>query len=305
MSSAVRQWFGCEKPKQFCTFIGTRSLLQHTIDRVDCLVPPKRRVLVVAEQYESEIERQLEGRKRGVVVLQPVNCDTAAGLFLGLARVRARDPRAIVAVFPSDHFVYPEDAFLREMRRAISIARALEDRIVVVGARPDGADADYGWIEPHRDPTEPAWPVRAFVEKPAPARAREALARGGVWNTLILIARLEAFYTAGRKALPEIATRFDLIAGAIGTSRERGALAALYHSMPARNLSSALLARIPERLVVFVMKGVVWSDWGRPERIVASASRLRRHAGVPLARLSEAGVAALAPMPAEEETCEW
>jgi mannose-1-phosphate guanylyltransferase len=29
----VRELLGYEKPKQYCTFVGTRSMLQHTLDR--------------------------------------------------------------------------------------------------------------------------------------------------------------------------------------------------------------------------------------------------------------------------------
>lgn len=309
MSSAVRQWLGHEKPKQYCTFIGSRSLLQHTIDRVDRLVPPERRVIVAAEEHAAEVERQLEGRVRGHVVLQPANRDTAAGLFLALAHVRARDPRALVAVFPSDHFVYPEEIFVREMRRVVGVARALPDRIVLVGAQPDAPDADYGWIELEHGTSGQlaagARLVTAFVEKPTLFRAREAMRKGGVWNTLILVATLEALLSAGRKALPEIAARFDLVADAMGTARERATLATLYRTMPSRNLSSALLERIPERLAVVVMNGVLWSDWGRPERIIASTSRLRRRPDFPATCLWDpGGIACGARARAEEESCE-
>ena len=29
----VQRWLGQPKPKQYCAFVGTRSLLQHTLDR--------------------------------------------------------------------------------------------------------------------------------------------------------------------------------------------------------------------------------------------------------------------------------
>ena len=33
VGSLIRCWLGRPKPKQYCTFGGTRSLLQHTVDR--------------------------------------------------------------------------------------------------------------------------------------------------------------------------------------------------------------------------------------------------------------------------------
>ena len=34
----VQRWLGRHKPKQYCTFIGTRSMFEHTLDRSDRIV---------------------------------------------------------------------------------------------------------------------------------------------------------------------------------------------------------------------------------------------------------------------------
>ena len=36
----VQRWLGRHKPKQYCTFIGTRSMFQHTLDRSDRILLP-------------------------------------------------------------------------------------------------------------------------------------------------------------------------------------------------------------------------------------------------------------------------
>ena len=36
----VQKWLGRHKPKQYCTFIGTRSMFQHTLDRADQITDP-------------------------------------------------------------------------------------------------------------------------------------------------------------------------------------------------------------------------------------------------------------------------
>src|SRR6266536_1520629 len=40
----VEKWLGYHRPKQYCTFVGTRSMFQHTLDRADMLTPCERRV---------------------------------------------------------------------------------------------------------------------------------------------------------------------------------------------------------------------------------------------------------------------
>ena len=73
----------------------------------------------------------------GTILFQPANRDTAAGLFLPLTYIRARAPQATVLLYPSDHFVYPEDRFLEVVRRAAQIAESRPDRVVLLGVAPD------------------------------------------------------------------------------------------------------------------------------------------------------------------------
>jgi hypothetical protein len=41
----IRHWLGYEKPKQYCVFVGSRSMFQHTLDRAVRLTPEELRVL--------------------------------------------------------------------------------------------------------------------------------------------------------------------------------------------------------------------------------------------------------------------
>ena len=40
MRALIQRWLGSHKPKQYCTFVGNRSMFQHTLDRTDMLTPP-------------------------------------------------------------------------------------------------------------------------------------------------------------------------------------------------------------------------------------------------------------------------
>ena len=50
VSTLVHRWLGRPKPKQYCAFVGTRSMFQHTLDRASRLTPPDRMV-TVGEPY--------------------------------------------------------------------------------------------------------------------------------------------------------------------------------------------------------------------------------------------------------------
>ena len=55
LQSLVQRWLGQHKPKQYCTFLGTRSMFQHTLDRSDRIVAPERRVTIIARDHELPI----------------------------------------------------------------------------------------------------------------------------------------------------------------------------------------------------------------------------------------------------------
>ena len=62
---------------------------------------------------------------------------------------------------------------------------------------------------------------------------------------------------------------------------EQQALDQLYRHMPSMNFSSDLLQKIPERLGVIELEEVLWSDWGRPERIVDTLEFLGKKPAFP------------------------
>lgn len=282
----VQRWLGCHKPKQYCAFVGDRSMLQHTVDRATQLAPPSRTVAIVAREHRREALAQLQGRQVGSILLQPVNRDTGAGIFLPLTYIRAHDRRATVVIYPSDHFVYPEDRFLEIVTLAVRSAEGLHDRVVLLGVQPDRLELDYGWIQPGQclaiSGNLPVRAVSRFVEKPTAAQADDALSKGAMWNTLVMAAKLDSLWQLGWQCCPELMLRFERLSQAIGTPEETRVLEDLYQEMPAKNFSSDLLERVPEHAAVIELRGVFWSDWGKPERITETLRRIGRPPAFPL-----------------------
>ncbi len=126
----VSRWLGRSLPKEYCAFVGARSMFQHALDRAVQITPPERVIAVVAREHRHEALSQLDRRTIGALLLQSVHQGTAASLFLPLTYVRERDPEATVVVLPSDHFVYPEERYLTLVRQAASITDRLVSRKV-------------------------------------------------------------------------------------------------------------------------------------------------------------------------------
>lgn len=286
LRALVHRWLGRPKPKQYCAFVGTRSMFQHTLDRASRLTPPERMVTVVAHSHRHDALAQLDGRAGNTMLFQPANRDTAAGVFLPLTYIRARAPHATVVLYPSDHFVYPEERFLETVRRAVRIAESRPDRVVMLGVAPDRLELDYGWIQPGQPltdlPGEPVQAVHSFLEKPDAAQADAAIRTGALWNTLVFAAKVDLLWTLGRQCLPDMMPLFEQLSQAIGGPEEGRVLEAIYRDMPAKNFSSDLLQRVPEQLAVVELTGVLWSDWGKPERIAETLRRIDRRPAFPL-----------------------
>lgn len=280
LKPTVQRWLGRYRPKQYCAFVGTRSMFQHTLDRSDRIIAPERRVTLIARDHRDEAWSQLASRPEGKVILQPCNRETAAGVFLGLTYVRAHDPEATVLILPSDHFVYPEDAFLQMASSLVRAARSLKQWIFLLGASPDSPEPDYGWIQPgvHLGWID-GYHVRralAFAEKPNLAGCEAALSAGALWNTMVTAAKVETLWNLGWNCFPEMMSLFEVFGDWIGTSQEEAVLEEIYRLMPSRSFSFHFLQEWPKHIAVMEMEGVLWSDWGRPERIAESLRQIGR-----------------------------
>ena len=276
----VQRWLGQHRPKQYCTFIGTRSMLQHTVDRSDRIVAPERRVTLVARCHGHEAWPQLSSRPKGKVMLQPGNRETAAGIFLGLSYVRAHDPHATVLIFPSDHFVHPEDAFLEMASRLARAARNLKHWLFLLAASPDSPEPEYGWIHPG---APLGWidgcriqGAQAFLEKPNLAGCKKAMGDGALWNTMVMATKVDTLWNLGLRRFPELMGLLEVYSGAIGTAQEHLVLERIYQRMPRHNFSADLLQECPNHVAVMELRGVLWSDWGKAERIAETLRKIGR-----------------------------
>ena len=273
----VQGWLGHPRPKQYCTFSGTRSMLQHTLDRSDRLSDPEHKVTIAAGAHRWEALAQLADSRPGKLILQPANRGTVAEVFLGLTYVRAHDPEAIVVLYPPDHFIHPEERFINVVLSAVLAAQQLKNWLFLLGISPDRLDQEHdwillgphlGWIDGHR-----VQAVAAFLEK-ANANMGRGMPAGALWNTSILVARLETLWAMGWQHIPEIMPLFERYQQAIGTSNEEAVLEAEYEVMPYGNFCSGLLTCVRKQVAVIELSGVLWCNWSTPERIGETLRRI-------------------------------
>jgi mannose-1-phosphate guanylyltransferase len=292
MQHFIHHYYGSSRPKQFIAFTGRRSMLQHTIHRIEKLIS-KEKILVVADpDHREEVRTQLCDRPPDTLIYQPINRETAPGVLLPLAHVYNRDPEATVSIFPSDHFILEEDRFMKYVRFAQSVIERLPDRMILLGVQPDGPEVDYGWIEPGErvtgfDGGSEAIEVKRvsrFLEKPDPTSALQFFRTGYLWNTLIMVTKCKTLWKLAKRYLPGVANRFDRIRRVIGTPAEQQFIAQEYQRMEPANISHTLLEKDASPLLVIHVKDVFWSDWGNGARVLQTLhkiGRLPRHLSEP------------------------
>jgi mannose-1-phosphate guanylyltransferase len=250
-------------PKQYCRFVAGRSLLELTLDRLTPHIPPARTAVIVNRDHARWAAPQLDPRRIGEVIVQPRNRDTGPGMMLSLLRIALRDPRAIVVVAPSDHWVSDDAAFMMHVMDAVGAVEQHPDRLVCLGVVPDHPDTGLGYLVPGstRLAGTRAADVTGFCEKPDPLQAGRLIAAGAVWNAFVMAFRADTVLDLLEQSRADDLSR---LAAALG---DYGSVAAVYESLPSWNFSREVLTRAPERLAVVPLWGVGWSDWGTPEAI--------------------------------------
>ncbi|HJT21630.1 MAG TPA: sugar phosphate nucleotidyltransferase [Nitrospira sp.] len=276
----IRNWWGQNRPKQYSAFTGSRSMFQHTLDRVARLTSWERIVVVAGRKHQQMVWSQLDGRPVGMVLLQPRNAGAAPGVVLALTYILKRDPHAQVVICPSGHFIYEEDRFVSSVQHATAASVLLTGRPVLLGIKADRYEPGYGLIQPGRVlariETSPIYEIRSLLEKPDQEGACRMQAAGALWNMMIVSASGQQVWDLGLNCIPKMMHRFSSLQATIDTTNELIVLDSIYKGIPVRHFDSHVLQPAPERLAVMEVRDVFWSDWEHPDRIVETLQKIEK-----------------------------
>jgi mannose-1-phosphate guanylyltransferase len=272
----TREITGEARPKQFCPLLDGDTLLDRTRRRVDLISRFDRQVVVVCQDHERFYGPLARDLAPGRLVVQPANRGTGPGLLYPLLRIADLAGDVPVAVFPSDHFVDDDVAFVGAVSAAVEAVQARADLVVLIGVEATTPETEYGWIEfeerPLPLPGGPVFPVRGFREKPAREVAEALLARGCLWNSFVMVGRPAAFLDLFRARAPRLLRGFQPVVRALGTAREAAAAQRVYAELTPVDFSHRVL--VPSaHLGVVRLEGVQWSDLGTVERLAATLRR--------------------------------
>jgi mannose-1-phosphate guanylyltransferase len=250
------------KAKQVLPFLGDRTLIQQTVDRLGPLFPPENVWVLTNEHLRREIIRQLPGVPRRQILAEPVQRNTAPAIGLAARLLLEQDPDALMAVFPADQVIGRPARFLRLAQAALRAAR--KGSLVVLGIQPRWAETGYGYVEfpPGVTPggTTPS-PVLKFREKPDRETAEGYLAAGHFfWNAGMFFWRADVLLDALRRHLPKTAT---LLAGlpSSRSPRYRAALNEVFPLLENISIDYAVMEKAAN-VVGIAADDIGWNDVG-------------------------------------------
>jgi mannose-1-phosphate guanylyltransferase len=270
LQSLTARIAGDSRPKQFCRIFGKGSLLAETRDRLRSVFRPDRQIFVVTRAHKEFYRKDLCNVDDSRIIAQPWNRGTGVAITLALLRILQRDADGLVAFFPCDHHYSDDKAFTSAIRAATASARQYPESIVLLGAEACHPEVEYGWIEPGQpvlgQPEFPLARVNQFWEKPSLSEAHALLQRGCLWNTFVLVSRVQTLFQLICAQVPDVVA-------CIETALERNQPDFGYEGLRMVDFSRDILAHQPQRLLVVRDRTSGWTDLGNPTRVINTLAR--------------------------------
>lgn len=203
--------------KQILALEGKKTMIQQTVARLLPLATARRFWVITNPDLRNEICRQLPKIAARQVIAEPVARNTAPAIGLAAHILLRSDPRAVIGMFPADHVIADERAFRTAVERAVAIAAAGEN-MVVMGIKPTRPETGYGYIETGGRTCEGIRRVKRFIEKPSLEKAEEFVDAGNYyWNSGMFIWSARTLVNALHEHFSESAPHLEKIAATFGS----------------------------------------------------------------------------------------
>ncbi|MBI5932087.1 MAG: mannose-1-phosphate guanylyltransferase [Chloroflexi bacterium] len=253
------------KPKQMLPLLDEkRTLFQTTVERLTGLLTPDRiYVVTVAEQVAQLREQSPEVPAENFIV-EPAPRGTASVIGLAAVILKERDPEAVMAVLPADHYIRNRDLFHLLIRVAVDVAE--KNYLVTLGITPTYAATGYGYIQRGETIPErviyPVYSVKKFKEKPKDVEAREMIAAGDhSWNSGMFAWRADVIMAEIGRQLPSLNQALGEIASASTSAGRENVIERVWTGLENVTVDYGVMENA-DKVAVLPAGGLEWSDVG-------------------------------------------
>ena len=198
-----------EFPKQFHDMLGSGdTLIQKTFSRLSKLIPVENIYILTNERYNNLVLEQLPIVKQAQVLLEPAMRNTAPCILYASLKIQKLNPKAVMVVAPSDHWIEDEVTFSDNLKQCFDFC-SNEDALMTLGIKPTFPNTGFGYIEYDKSDENPIKSVSQFREKPDYETAKSFLTSGNfLWNGGIFIWSVKSILQAFEKFQPQMNSLF-------------------------------------------------------------------------------------------------
>jgi len=259
------------KPKQFHSLTGTKTMLEHTLNRLRFLNSQDIFIATNAE-YQNLIYTQAKKIPRKNIIVEPEMRDTASSIGLSATLIGKRfSENEVIAVIYADHRISDAHDFEKKLRFAEKIA--IEQKtinIIEVKAKYPNPNLGYvkiGNLLEHSLEGD-VYQLEKFVEKPDLKTAKKMVeSYRYLWNTGLYAFQVDTLINQLKKHLPQTYQALEKIKPDLDTDKQENTLKNEYAHCVKISIDYAIMEKIDPQLVRIIPADLGWSDIGTWEAL--------------------------------------
>lgn len=248
-----------EKPKQFHSFIGDKTLLQLAYDRLG-FASPHDIFIATNSDYTNLVLEQLPLVESDHVISEPSRRDTGPSISFAMKFLADRfGPNETVSIIYADHLILKTDEFKTKLEYAHALVHE-NNKFVIIEVKAKTPNTNFGYVKigdlvKEEDGNE-VFELDHFTEKPNYETAKKFVESFKyLWNTGIYIFKTGHFLEKLKEFAPEIY-------GPLLKIEDFANCQNIYNTFPKISLDYALLEKINPKDVWIIPAELGWSDIG-------------------------------------------
>lgn len=259
--------------KPFIPLLGSSSLIQDTVARIEPLVPLERVLISIGPAHLEVARQQLPGIPAENFIVEPVGRDTSASIGYCALHIERRDPEGRMLALPADHYVSDPAGFRKTLELGCENLEGCSG--IVFGIRPDRPETGYGYVLAEKPAVAAAaWPVVRFVEKPDAARAARFVASGDYfWNSGMFLWDNRILLGLFEKHMPDVYRILRRLSPLLGAADSGAEVNRLFAALPRVSIDFGIMEKtVGLRLIPAQF---AWDDignWASLERALPADS---------------------------------
>lgn len=196
-------------PKHLIPFIGQKSLLQQTIDRILPLATCHKNIWIITNQDQlNKIKDHVDANIN--IIAEPAARNTAPAILFACHQIQKTKSDPTIVILPADHFIPNQQQFLLELNNIIEWIQD-SNKIATIGIQPTFPATGYGYIQAGGMINKGIYNAEKFHEKPDLEKATIYTQQKNMfWNGGIFIGKLNTFSNEFEANAPELTSGMKL-----------------------------------------------------------------------------------------------